>query len=462
MKKRKIPWKYTMKVITPLTITCGIIAATYFFYRAALITVPAVAFEQSLFNTSKPLDKSLMCPTEDEMHLKDPAPILSGKYQQRIKSQKSTLNLVINPSLSKVDPVSEEPVGYNHNTDKNTATFEYLQDSNDKQLFLRAVNQRDSGGDDAPTWLPDFVPTKADHSYAYGFSYRSSVPVRITVEYIKNDKSVYQNVMTLKQTESWQDFTAHFDNTTGASAFRILLTGQGEGYVDSRNFDIHGISDAELSHGLVSVTFDDGWQSVNDGALQLLDKYHIRTTQFVISEYADRNVAGYMNMKTVAQLKKSGHEIGSHSLLHCDQANLSDDLVKDNAVRSKETLEKNNLGPIKSFAYPLGQYDEASQAVVSKYYPLIRTSDFGYNDRYFDETNIHSIGVTDKTSDSEFRSWLEHARAHHLWMVIVYHRVNESGHYNVTTAQLESQLKMIQGSGLKVLPLSEAALEARK
>jgi peptidoglycan/xylan/chitin deacetylase (PgdA/CDA1 family) len=458
-KKPGGKWRRAMKLVTPLTFVCGLIAVVYFFYRAALITVPAVSFEKLLLHPGK--SDAIVCGQEEGNHLTDPSPILSAKYQKRVASQPVSTNLVTNPAMIQVDSESGDPVGYSHNLDISTGKFQYLRDATDKQLFLRVINEQ-ALNKDVALWQIDPVPIQKDRTYAYSFSYRSDVPVQVSIEYTKDGRSTYKDVMTVKANSKWQDFTAHFDNTDNASTFRVLLAGQAQGYVDTRNFNIHQIPDAKLSSGVVSVTFDDGWQSVKDKALPLLNRYHIRTTQYVISEVADREVPEYMDLGTVMQLKKAGHEIGSHSLLHCNQTELSKDLIQDNASRSKTILEKQGLGPIKSFAYPLGQYNETTQDIFSKSYPLIRTSDFGYNDRYFDETNVHSMGVIDKTSDSEFQLWLDYAKKHRQWLVIVYHRTNESGEYNVTDAQLDRQLNMISKSGIKVLPMSEAADFARK
>ncbi len=447
-------WRRFLGLATPVTIICGIIAVVYFFYRAALIAVPTLAFEQHLFH---PLGSSaVVCGQQDEDHLKDPARIISAKYQKYIESQTFTPNLVVNPTMVQLDPQSELPVGYNQNIDAPIGTFEYLQDIDDKQLFLRATHKPE-GTDRAPSWLIDPVPVKQDHTYAFSFSYRSNVPVRITTESIKGNLSEYHDVVTLKPTGTWQSFTAHFHNASEASAFRVLLVGAQKGYVDSRNFIIREIPDAQLTQGIVTVAFDDGWQSVWKDALPVLKKYNIRTTQYIISEVADKGMQEYMDKGAIKELKRFGHEVGSHSLTHCNQTTLKEAEIKDNATRSKELLEKDGLGPIKSFAYPLGQYNEMTQEIYGREYPLIRTSDFGYNDRYFDESNIQSIGILSSTSDKEFQSWLDHARSRRLWVVLVYHRINESGDYSVTSDQLGRQMKMIAESGLQVMPLSEAA-----
>jgi len=457
MKKnhRRIKFR-ALKLVTPLTVICGIIAVTYFFYRMALITVPtAVSLEQQMVNA-----KATACSKDEVASLKDPVPLLSKQYQLRVESQPANKDIFINAALTQVNPASGEPAGYVRGTNASTVTYEYLRDLSDKQLFLRMINHKD--GDDAPFWQIDPVAVENGRTYAYSFLYRSNIPVQVSTEYIKDGKPVYQYVMNLKPSDTWQKFTAHFNNSVGASDFRMLLTGQGKGYVDSRAFNVRQIPDARLATGVVSVVFDDGWQSFNDSARRIMDKYHIRTTQYIVSEFADRNLHEYMNLDTVTELKRAGHEIGSHSLKHCNMTELNKNVLEDNALQSKTRLEERGLGPINSFAYPLGQYNEITQDVMSKQYPLLRTSDFGYNDQYFDETNIRSMTVLDTTSDDEFQSWIDYAKAHNLWVVIVYHRTNESGKYNVTSAQLERQAGIIGKSELKVLPLSEAADYARR
>jgi peptidoglycan/xylan/chitin deacetylase (PgdA/CDA1 family) len=440
------------------------VAIFYFLYRVVLVAYPLAVIEQNTFNPKHP--EAIVCGQEEGSHLKDPAPVLSASYQKRIHDQKPLgANFVTNSDLRAVDQDTGQPVGYEHSIDNDTSNYQYLQEANQPEsLFLRVTDTQKSAATSAtPTWLTDFVSVEPEHTYAYSFQYRSNTPLKVAIEYTKKDNptSAYIGVVTLDPAKTWQSFNAHFDNTADISAIRVDINGAGPGIVDTRNFDIHQIKDAELSKGLVSVTFDDGWLSVDSSASKLLDKYHIKTTQYIISDVAANKVPEYMNYDTVARLKKAGHEIGSHSLTHCNQTKLNAVALKNNALVSKQMLEQQNLGPVDSFAYPLGQYNKSTQDVFSKHYQFIRTSDYGFNDRYFDETNVHSIGILDKTTDQEMKTWLDFAKTHHQWVVFVYHRVDSTGEYNVTSAQLDRQLHLISRSGLQTLPLSEAGRHVR-
>lgn len=463
--KRISNWEENIRSASPFVIACGFVAVFYFVYRIALIAYPVAIIEQNTFNPKHP--KAIVCGQEEGSHLQDPAPILSASYQKRVQSQTPlSANLVTNPGLTDVDQETGQPVGYGHSVENSTSNYQYLYESgNPQSLFLRITDtQKTSDVSVSPAWLADPVSVEPERTYAYSFEYRSNVPVKIAIEYTtkNSDKTGYIGIVTLKPAQTWQRFTAHFDNTADISSIRINTNEATPGIVDTRGFDIHQIKDAELTKGLVSVTFDDGWESVSSNAVALLDKYHIRTTQYIISDVAANNVPEYMNYDTIMHLKKAGHEIGSHSLTHCNQTTLDTASIKNNALASKQELEQQHLGPITSFAYPLGQYNETTQTIFSKQYSFIRTSDYGFNDRYFDETNVHSVGILDKTTDTEFKAWLDFAKTHHQWVVFVYHRVNNSGEYNVTDAQLERQLKMISHSGLQTLPLSEAGRQVRR
>lgn len=459
------PWQEKLRPASPFVILCGIIAIFYFAYRIILVAYPVAVLENNVLNPTRDAS-SVVCGHEEGDDIKDPAPILSSAYQQRISSQKAlTNNRITNPSLSDIDQTSNQPIGYTHNIDNATSKYEHLRDPLDRSYFLRVndSNKMRAGSASAPAWIPNSVAVTPKRAYAYGFEYRSNVPVQVAIEYTVdgNNDTNQTSVVTLNPSTVWQAFTAHIDNTNNITSFRIIVTGASPGQTDTRAFKVHQIPDAKLPKGIVSVTFDDGWQSVNTEATDLLKQYGIRSTQYVVSSVADLNVEGYMDITTLKRLKDAGHEIGSHSLTHCNQTLLSPTSMSDNASFSKEVLESRGLGPIKSFAYPLGQYNQATQDIFTKQYPLIRTSDFGYNDRYFDETNIRSMGIVETTSEIEFKAWLDYAREHRVWLVLVYHRINESGEYNVTTQQLDKQLKMVSESDLLVLPMSEAAQYAR-
>ena len=435
---------------------CGVMAFLYLVYRLGILGYSVASLDR---NISQLHGNVAVCSMEGDEHLVDPKPLVSAAYQDNLRRQPALSgNLVANADFLQANSDTNIPIGFGHSVEADTATYQYLEDT-DKARFLRVMDKREGLplNDTRPAWLMSPVAVQPEKTYVYSFQYRSGVPIELVVESAKTAGGMaYRGVTTLPATSVWRTFTAHFNDLEGATSFRPIITTTQPGYVDVKAFDIHQVLDASLPEGMVTVTFDDGWESTS-GAVPLLQRYDIRTTQYIISEVADSKLPEYMSFSTLEKLKKAGHEIGSHSLRHCNQTKLNPQELQDNASRSKQLLEEKGMGPIRSFAYPLGQYNQLTQGVYERRFSYIRTSDAGYNDRYFDVANIHSMGVLDSTTDEQFKAWLEYAKTHKQWLVFVYHRVNESGPYNVTTDQLERQFLLLKESGLKTLPLSEAA-----
>ena len=461
-KRRYEQWKRNVVATSVFVIACGVMAAAYLLYRAVMLGTPLASIEQSIFNSHNNIQ--VIC-QEDGTDPPKHQPMISAVSQTNIQdAARLSPNIIANGDLSQVDAETGEPVGFSRSVEEEGIAYQYLDEAPSGTKFLRVVSSRNRTAKQIkPAWQVNPVElTSARETYAYSFWYRSTTPINVSVESTVKDQIIYDGVTTLEPSDSWRQFTAHFYNANDASTFRFSIAGADAGQIDTRSFDIHQIPDAATEKGIVSVTFDDGWKSIIEKALPLLERYDISTTQYIISEAADRSVAGYMTYDDIIKFKNAGHEIGSHTLTHCDQTKLSPDVLQNNAIASKQALESQEVGPVKSFAYPLGTYDKTTQKAYQKRYPLIRTSDFGYNDRYFDVANIRSVGILSDTSDAEFKSWLAYAKEHRLWVVLVYHRVDELGHFSVTSSQLERQLKMIHDSGLAVMPLSEAAAAVRK
>jgi peptidoglycan/xylan/chitin deacetylase (PgdA/CDA1 family) len=390
-------------------------------------------------------------------------PSVSPAYQQFIdKQQAVTGNLIVNADLLQVDAKSGEPRGFYRTFENKSVRYQALAGKQRSERFLRVINTAKTAAEEKGTWVSDLISMDKDASYSYSFEYRGDTPVEVTIEYLATKTShAYETVAVLNKNSGWQRFTGYTANHRDALAFRFVVAPVDAGQLDLRGFSVKQLVGSSAGSGLVTLTFDDGWQSIADHAIPLLDAKGFKTTQFVISEAAEKKVDDYMNMHTLQQLQKEGHEIGSHSALHCDQTTLPIPAAASDAAKSRGTLQRHKLGPVNAFAYPYGAHSPATQEVYAKHYDLIRTSDEGYNDAYFDQQNIRTFAVLNTTPPELIQSWLDHAARHKLWIVLVYHRVDNHGTYSITSEQFARQLQLIQKSGLPVLTLSEAANKIR-
>lgn len=122
----------------------------------------------------------------------------------------------------------------------------------------------------------------------------------------------------------------------------------------------------------VVLTFDDGFADFHRNALPVLMRYGLTATLYVVSGYvggssrwlADAQSHPLLNWSQLADVRRSGVEIGAHTVSHPALDTLPLAQAKDEIVLSKRELE-NGLGiEVRSFAYPYGYYSQAVRELV--------------------------------------------------------------------------------------------------
>ena len=126
---------------------------------------------------------------------------------------------------------------------------------------------------------------------------------------------------------------------------------------------------------MVSITFDDGWQSVYDRALPLLDKHGFRSTQYVNASSIE--TPNFMTAAEVQQLHDAGHEIAAHSYEHVDLTSIDADRLDEEMRKSEEALaaagfDRRDLAP------PYGRSDAQVDWYASKYFDMVARNGRGH------------------------------------------------------------------------------------
>ena len=142
---------------------------------------------------------------------------------------------------------------------------------------------------------------------------------------------------------------------------------------------LRGVSVATLTQamragragGLVGITFDDGYTSVLDTALPVLDRHGFGATAFIISdriggtnEWDEGPVWPLLDVGGVRELAAAGVEIGSHSATHPHLAGVAARRQAAEVTASRGRLEDLLSAPVPGFAYPYGSMDEAARYAV--------------------------------------------------------------------------------------------------
>jgi peptidoglycan/xylan/chitin deacetylase (PgdA/CDA1 family) len=127
----------------------------------------------------------------------------------------------------------------------------------------------------------------------------------------------------------------------------------------------------------LSITFDDGFRSVHDLALPILERLGLTATLFVPTAYPgsqdpmawpgiDRwSREGYdeemlsLDVPDLVDLAGRGWELGAHSHTHPHLSHLGPAELEEELVRPKAQLEEWLDRPCTSIAYPYGDFSEA-------------------------------------------------------------------------------------------------------
>lgn len=117
-------------------------------------------------------------------------------------------------------------------------------------------------------------------------------------------------------------------------------------------------SDKEIPEKTAVITIDDGYRSVWDKAIPLLEKHGYPATIFVSTGYVSGS--GYMSWEQINRLEAKGFEIGNHSHAHSYFVNKPKgqiaDAFEEDLKASHDQFQK-HLGRVPDlYAYPFGEY----------------------------------------------------------------------------------------------------------
>jgi peptidoglycan/xylan/chitin deacetylase (PgdA/CDA1 family) len=234
--------------------------------------------------------------------------------------------------------------------------------------------------------------------------------------------------------------------------------------MNARAIDKSGPAPAPFTQPLITVTFDDGWESVYTVAAPILQKYGIPTTQYIISGVeAEPN---YMSWKQIDQLQKAGHEIACHTVNHPDLTALDNEDLIFQLSRCKATLSQ-KFGPIYDFASPYGATNSRTIDAIKKYYRSQRNTngdaangidEFDVNVKdNFDPYNIIAVTVHRETSIDTLKALVDYAKAHNGWLILNYHQVDDSSSdYGLDPVVMEDQLKFLASTNVRMVTMGTA------
>lgn len=215
---------------------------------------------------------------------------------------------------------------------------------------------------------------------------------------------------------------------------------------------------------LVSVTFDDGWESIYSIATPLLQKYGINSTQYVLSgTFEDQN---YLSLKQMMLMKESGHDLACHSVDHSDLTTQEDEDLDFQLKNCASTLESKLGVDIQDFASPYGHSNTRTLDAIRQNYRSHRdtegdisngVNEYDVNTREkFDRYNIIGVTVRRDTPVSQLKEAIDYTIANKGWLVITYHQIDDGpSQYGLDKKLLEEQFIHISNSPIRVVTVGK-------
>lgn len=204
--------------------------------------------------------------------------------------------------------------------------------------------------------------------------------------------------------------------------------------------------------GTVVLTFDDGWRSQLD-ALRFLEAHGYCATFFVLAGSLDGRFPAYTGRDDVARLSKAGHDIESHGMTHTPLPSLAPAAREEELVRSKAILAEITGRDPSHYAYPLGEYDDASQAAVERVYTSARAAWEVPPERY--AVPAHCVEATESAEAINVK--ISAVAAQDGLLVLCFHQIDESGlRFAWTAERLKAMIDHLAASGAAVRTYAEA------
>jgi len=214
---------------------------------------------------------------------------------------------------------------------------------------------------------------------------------------------------------------------------------------------------------LITITFDDGWESTYSEGLPLLEKYGIASTHYILGDNFGN--PEYLSLAQAHALQDAGHEIAAHTMTHPDLTKLSHDKLDWELSESDRLLTK-EFGNIQDFATPLGASNDSVVAQTKFYYRSLRNTasdpavlngdDINTRDK-FNPYNINAYTVRSTTKPEDIQRLIDYTIQTKGWLVLTYHDVgdSESSFWAVKPQDIDNQLRQVRDSRVRTATMGK-------
>ncbi len=364
-----------------------------------------------------------------------------------------------NASMETFEPNSGEPVSWSTDTwGDHTATFSCMNEGHSGGHCVKTIVTNYQDGD--AKWF--FDPFRlAPGDYRFIDYYRSDVETKVVAAiFMSSGDIAYIDMPDAPPSEAWIKYEAVFTVPKDAETVTVYHLLSQNGVLITDDYCIAPYQPVGFDRGLVTITFDDGWEENAETALPIMREFGFQSNQFYATTYIEHPCVSDPKER-ILRFIHDGHEIGSHSVTHPDLVSLTSQQVTEELADSKAFLEDTFGVHIRYFASPYGSYDTEVNEAIMKHYSAHRTVDSGYNSKdNFDVTRLKCESVLRCTTPEQVAEWVDKAKGERVWLILLYHKVTgDPDRYDTTPERFREQMQAIKTADIPVVTISEALSE---
>lgn len=216
-------------------------------------------------------------------------------------------------------------------------------------------------------------------------------------------------------------------------------------------------STGAASHqGLVSINFDDGYESAFVSGLPILNQAGFKATEFIITGQLGH--PGFITTDQLLAIQAGGHEIGGHTRTHPRLSTLNEDQQRTEILGGYDDLVALGIHP-QVFAYPFGDFNGTSVIIARSTFLAARTVNGNLNDKSVNPLLLNAYSIRPDApvyAFSDIAPLIDAAQSNGTWLILLFHKVDETGDpISVPHDLIQQVVDYLTAHNVKVVTMSD-------
>jgi peptidoglycan/xylan/chitin deacetylase (PgdA/CDA1 family) len=316
------------------------------------------------------------------------------------------------------------------------------------------VSLSNYGSGDAKWYFTD-VPVVGGTSYTFSDWSIGTVPSSIIARYqTPSGTFSYVFLGSVPASNVWQSFRRTIvvpPNTRSMTVFHLIAQ---NGSLTIDDVLLETSAAPTFTQGMVTFSFDDGFQSIYQNGIPILNAAGIKSTQGI----ATRLLAtpGYMGAAEMKAMAAQGHEIAAHTQTHADLTTIPLAQARTEIQGSRSDIAFHGI-TARSFIYPFGSFNQTVITEVQNAgFSGARGVETGFNTPTSNRWQLKDQHITAGVPFSTVRGWIDTAVANKQWVILEMHRQVANGtEYSNDPALLQAVVNYVKANNIKTVTLGE-------